>query len=88
MTRENISQLACQCNAYRYINRAAKDEPTYTFSLDKLEAFYHAAQAEALEAAAVMLDTMESEWYDGYEFRKVLPDDCAAAIREMAKEMK
>ena len=50
------------------------------------EAFYHMAQREAFEAAAAMLDTMESEWYDGYEFRKVLPDDCAAAIREMAKE--
>ena len=78
MTREKISQLACQCNAYRYINRAAKDEPTYTFSLDKLEAFYHAAQAEAFEAVAELC----SNNFD------MTGHYLAYRIREMAKEMK
>jgi hypothetical protein len=39
-TREQIIAAAKEVDAYRYVNRAAKDEPTHTFTMDKLERFY------------------------------------------------
>lgn len=65
-----------------------KESGQYVTNDASREACIKQAKAEAFEAAAVMLDTMESEWYDGDQFRPNLPGDCAAAIREMAKEIK
>ena len=43
MNREEVIRVADECGAYRYVNRAAKDEPTHTFTIEKLERFYNLA---------------------------------------------
>ena len=49
--------------------------------------FYHAAQAEAFETAAKLCDTDWNGDADTYASADAY-NECAAAIREMAKEMK
>ena len=78
---EKIIQLAKKCGAFAYINAATGFE-----SMEDIETFYHAAQAEAFEAAAQVLD-------NGYFLTETSPEkkwaECVAyKIREMAKEMK
>ena len=78
MTREKIIQLAKECGAYVYkAGDSVFDSPA------QLEAFYKLAQAEAFEAAAKLCDEqqLEPECPERASY-------CAAAIREMAKEMK
>ena len=52
-----------------------------------LIAFYHAAQREAFEAAAKLCDELAANgvFYKDYA-EHAFAGDCAAAIREMAKE--
>lgn len=40
LAREEIIAAAKECGAYRYTNRAAKNEPTHTFTISQLERFY------------------------------------------------
>ena len=85
--REKIFALAKSCDC----GYTADEDDVLGSSLVGIAAitsFYHAAQADAFEQAAAMLDTMESEWYDGDQFRPSLPGDCADAIRQLGKEKK
>ena len=52
MTREEIIALAKQHGASAYTNRHYQDETYMTFSPEKLEAFFHAAQSLEREACA------------------------------------
>ena len=52
MTREEIIALAKQHGASAYTNRHYQDETYMTFSPEKLEAFFHAAQALEREKIA------------------------------------
>lgn len=53
-----------------------------------LEQFATKVRAQALEDAAVNVEGLEGEFFNGDEFVATNKYDCAAAIREMKKEMK
>ena len=74
MTREKILELARELG---FIPRHVELDEHW---MQVVEAFYHKAQAEAFERAAEMCDLLYNNYATGH--------DCAAAIREMAKEMK
>ena len=54
MTREEIIALAKQHGASAYTNRHYQDETYMTFSPEKLEAFFYAAQRLALEDVGIL----------------------------------
>ena len=47
---DKVIAAAKDVGAYRYINRAAKDEPTHTFTVEQLEAFYAIAHEDGRQA--------------------------------------
>ena len=77
--REKIIALAKEYS-YSY----GKDSASLTFA--NIIDIWELAQREAYEKAAAMLDTMESEWYDGDQFRPNLPGDCADEIRSLKEQ--
>lgn len=78
MSREKIISLAVRCNILNEIEMLDSN-PWRQDTIRELTEFYHAAQAEAFEAAARLVDKGLAE--DDY-----FCDYYAAAIREMAKE--
>lgn len=74
MTREEIIRLANEVDAYRYVNRAAKDEPTHTFTVEKLERFANLVAAAEREACAKIVDQAKRSLDTTFTH-------CAAAIR-------
>ena len=56
MTRDEIIALAKQHGASAYTNRHYQEETYMTFSPEKLEAFFHAAQALEREECAKLCD--------------------------------
>ena len=91
MTREKIISLASdagfdidEANEY-HAEDQVKDSGN-NWITPRLEAFYHAAQAEAFEAAASRCD--EQYPYSVHHTDQLAAKNCAAAIREMAKELK
>lgn len=90
---KHIVQMANKCGISVYLSHIGKQPTHIDGSYRALEAFYKLAQAEAFELAAAKCNEtreIEDHWDGGtttvhkYFYR----DDCIAAIREMAKEMK
>lgn len=52
ITDEQIRRWAAEADAYRYTNRHYPDEPTFTFSLDRLRRFAELTRQEEREACA------------------------------------
>ena len=67
MTREEVIRIAGEVGAYRYVNRAAKDEPTHTFTVEKLERFAQLVAADYQQDAERYrkLIALLQEAYDG-----------------------
>ena len=85
MSREKIISLAIRCNILNEIEMLDSN-PWRQDTIRELTEFYHAAQAEAFEAAAVKCHEVKNN--SRHHLFRSAAKICAAAIREMAKEMK
>lgn len=61
--RDKIIAAAKEVGAYRYINRAAKDEPTHTFTIEQLIAFYAIAFEDGRQAEREDIAGMASRMF-------------------------
>ena len=89
MTREEVIRLAKEADAYRYVNRAAKDEPTHTFTVEKLERFAELVAAAEREAILelrnhedVMAPVGQSAWGEAYQ------DGWIAGVQEYVDQIR
>ena len=80
MTREEIIALAKQHGASAYTNRHYRDETYMTFSPEKLEAFFHAAQALEREECADIVENADTPDCGGWTAQGI-----ADAIRKRSK---
>ena len=80
--REKIIELVKKCEGFVYRAGDAVFDST-----EDIEAFYHAAQADAFEQAAKLCES-EYEVMDGFAPTFDTPFQCATAIRQLGKEKK
>lgn len=88
MTREEIIALAKRHGASAYTNRHYQDETYMTFSPEKLESFFRAAQKlerEECAKACMRLETAIDGGGDAY-YRPADARQCVAAIRNRGNQ--